>query len=264
MDWPENVNDSSPIVLLLHGLQGSIRSGYIRGLFHACEKEGLTPAVMHFRGCGGKPNRKPRAYHSGDTGDFAEFITALQRRFPRRPICALGVSLGGNALLKWLGETGNENPLTCAVAISVPFDLDAAGVKLESGLSRIYQYYLIRSLKKAAQRKMEAGFAIEGLTPEKLSGLKTFRHFDDHVTAPLHQFENADDYYRKCSSWRFLKRIGRPTLILHAADDPFLPASAIPSEESLSEWIRMEISDSGGHGGFVEGSTPFSARFSSS
>ena len=261
IDWPAEPNESRPIVLILHGLQGGIHSLYVRGFFRTFHEAGMLPVVMHFRGCGGKPNRKPRAYHSGDTGDFPEFIAAIREKYPGRAVCAVGVSLGGNALLKWLGETGENNPLTCAMSASVPFDLDAAGVKLESGASRIYQHHLISSLKKVAVRKLEHGFKIEGMTMEKLEGMKTFRDFDNGVTSPLHGFKDADDYYRSCSSCRFLNKIGRPTLIVHSLDDPFLPPSAIPSKDMLSDFVSMEITKSGGHGGFVAGTNPFSPRY---
>jgi len=200
---------------------------------------------MHFRGCSGEVNRLNRAYHSGDTGDVAEVVGALKRREPDVPIFGVGYSLGGNVLLKWLGETGGNNPLRGGVAVSVPFDLDTCATRLDQGLSRIYQGRFVKGLKEKYTRKAPLG---------DLKAIRSLREWDDQVTAGLHGFTGAEDYYTRSSSRPFLKRIEVPTLVLHAVDDPFMTPAVIPTEADLSPHVTLELSPKGGHVGFVYGS----------
>jgi predicted alpha/beta-fold hydrolase len=214
---------------------------------------------MHFRGCSGRHNRLDRSYHSGDTGDINSFISELITRYPNREIVAVGISLGGNALIKYLGEQGDNCPLTAAMAISIPFDLAICAKELGSGFSRIYQGHLINSLIRKTRDKFSGKPAPIDLN--KLNEWTDFYSFDHNVTAPVHGFKSADDYYTKSSCKQFIKHITTPTLILHSKDDPFMNQSAIPSEDDLSESVTLELSEQGGHVGFVYGSTPFNAKY---
>ena len=243
LDWLEG--GQGPIVIVLHGLDGSSDSPYARGVLKSVQDLGWRGLILNFRGCSGEPNRLMRAYHSGDTGDIAEVATALRNHEPDTPLLGVGYSLGGNVLLKWLGETGNENPLSGAVAVSVPFNLDTCADCLTQGLSRVYERRFVRGLK--TQYGLKA-------PPDSLPSIRTIREWDEHVTAPIHGFEGATDYYTRCSSGPFLALITVPTLVLHAADDPFMNESVIPQEADLSPQVTLEISATGGHVGFVTGS----------
>ena len=245
--------DDGPIVLLFHGLQGGIRSHYATGLMHRLNQDGFCTCLMHFRGCGREPNRLPISYHSGKTDDPQRLLEHVIARSGRPPYAAVGISLGGNVLLKWLGEQGDASPLSRAVAISVPFMLDAAAERLEGGVSRLYQRHLVNSLRDAYRRKfarMPSPLDID------LKELRTFRLFDDQVTAPLHGFQGVDHYYESCSSRQFIPHIRVPTLILHARDDPFMFADTAPGADELPEQVWLELSAGGGHVGFIAGNLP--------
>ena len=257
LDWNRGDTPHAPVVLLLHGLEGSSASPYAWGLLAEFARRGWPAAVMHFRGCSGEPNRLARSYHSGETGDLARIIGELHRQFPDRPLFAAGISLGGNVLLKWLGETGSAAPLTGAAAVSVPFDLGQCADRMERGFSRIYMRYLVREL----HRSVRAKFGTWRESPIELTSLsrwRTFREFDDNVTAPLHGFDGAQDYYRRSSSGPFVARIRVPTLILQAKNDPFLPGFAAPP---LAPSVRLEAPADGGHAGFVAGVVPGRPRY---
>jgi hypothetical protein len=258
VDW---VGREGPIVIVLHGLQGSAESNYARGLLREVEARGWRGALMHFRGCSGEANRLPRSYHSGETTDVEWFARELRRREPETPLAAVAYSLGGNVLLKWLGESRTANPLQAAVAVSIPFELGAAADSMEVGLSRIYQWYLVRRLKQAVYAKMANGSFELPLTGAELDRLRTFREFDEAVTAPVHGFPSAHDYYKRCSSRQFVDRIETPTLVLHAADDPLMHAGVIPQLAERSAHVQFEVSPSGGHVGFVSGAWPWSVRY---
>ena len=257
LDWNGHRSGNAPLVLLLHGLEGSSESPYAWGLLAAFRRRGWPAAVMHFRGCGGEPNRLARFYHSGETGDLAWVVGALRRRFPDRPLFAAGVSLGGNVLLKWLGELGPEAPLAGAAAVSVPFDLGRCADWIERGFSKVYRRHLVREM----HRKILLKFGAWNESPidlSKLSRWRTFREFDENVTAPLHGFTGAEDYYRRASSGPFVARIRTPTLIVQAKNDPFVPGSVLPP---VSPSVRLEASACGGHAGFVAGAVPGRPRY---
>ena len=257
IDWTKN--EQGPIVIILHGLEGSSASPYARGMLNAVMRRGWRGVVMHFRGCNGEPNRLARSYHSGDTGDFAYLIDAVKKREPFTPLAAIGFSLGGNVLLKWLGTTDTRAPLRAAVAISVPYQLSVAADRLQQGFSRLYQWHLMRSLRNtvsAKRRRMVLPIAIRDF-----SALRTLRDFDDNVTAPLHGFNNADHYYAVSSSRQYLGKIAVPTLLLHSRDDPFMTESAIPRADDLSDAVTLELSAHGGHVGFVAGRWPWKPRY---
>jgi predicted alpha/beta-fold hydrolase len=257
LDWTDS--NGGPVVLVLHGLEGSLASHYSGGILGALTASGYHAALMYFRGCSGEPNRLPRSYHSGETADLQAVIDHIRRRHPATPLAVIGYSLGGNVLLKWLGEQGQAAALTTAVAISVPFELDSAARRLEQGLSRIYQRYLLRKLRRAV--RLKATVHPPPVSLEELSRLATFHQFDDAVTAPLHGFKGVGDYYRRSSSRQYLDRIVVPTLILQAQDDPFLPARAIPVDADLSKAVTLELSPRGGHVGFIAGRIPFAADY---
>ncbi|MCZ6802765.1 MAG: hydrolase [Proteobacteria bacterium] len=258
LSWTEE-KQASPIVILLHGLEGSKNSPYAKGILKTIQDIGWQGVLMHFRGCSGRHNRLDRSYHSGETGDLDALIQTLRTRHPDRKIAAIGVSLGGNVLLKYLGEQGNDCKLTAAMAISVPFDLADGARALNKGFSKIYQRHLIKRLCKKMRDKFKDKPA--PIDIDKLGEWTNFYLFDHNVTAPLHGFSSADDYYTKSSSKQFLKDITTPTLILHSKDDPFMTQSSIPTEEELSSNVTLELTEHGGHVGFVSGESPFSTRY---
>ncbi len=243
-----------PIALILHGLEGSVNSHYAMGLMSRLEREGYCPVLMHFRGCSGEPNRLARSYHSGDTADMSEVVEHIMTTTGQRVFAAIGFSLGGNALLKWLGQSGSSNPLQRAVAISVPFRLAEAAKRLEKGLSHLYERHLMSSLKQSYLDKfsnMESPIHVD------VSRLKGFWDFDDQVTAPLHGFDGVDHYYRESSCRQYLSSIRVPTRIIHALDDPFMFPETAPGKDELSSVVDLQLVNRGGHVGFVSGKIPW-------
>ncbi len=256
-------NSTKPLVVLFHGLGGSIDSFYARGMMEVIAKNGWTGVLMHFRGCGKKTNRHPQAYHSGETTDARYLIELLRQRYPNSPLSAIGFSLGGNMLSKYLGENGDDSLLDAAVVISAPLRLSPCAKRLSRNFSRVYQKFLLDMLKKGLIKKL--GFLKEkfpiGITPHTVKKIKTLKEFDDLVTGPLHGFDSAEDYYAKCSGIQFLKGVTTPTLIIHAADDPFMTHQVHPVPEDLSPAIRYELSSGGGHVGFIHGKHPLKPKF---
>ena len=247
---PQN-RENKPLVLVFHGLEGSIESPYASSLLNTIKAQGWLGLLMHFRGCGQKINKLDRSYHSGDTDDIRYIIKKIKQQYHNVPLFAVGYSLGGNALLKYLAEAGNASALTAAVAVSVPFQLNLGADRLDQGFSKFYQWYLLRSLRQKMQRKFKQRQAPFDISNKTI--YKNFWSFDDAVTAPLHGFETAENYYKTCSSRQYLGRIQTQTLIIHAMDDPFLPPQAIPESEELSDTIHFELTSAGGHVGFIEG-----------
>lgn len=250
-----NLPDDSPIVVILHGLGGCVNSSYVGRFMHAFNKKGWRAVLMHFRGAGKNLNRLPRAYHSGDTADLDFLISALHQREPMTKKTVVGVSLGGNVLLKWLGEQGIHSKITAAVAISVPFVLNKVSNKMNLGFSRFYQARLLMQLKDVCARKMHH---LEN-PPEaikKAADCNCFWTFDDQVTAPLNGFNSVHTYYRESSSRQYLINIATPTLIIHSLDDPFMTVDVLPREDELSESVTLELSKKGGHVGFIAGTRP--------
>lgn len=247
------------LALILHGLEGGSDSHYARGLLDCLARRGFRAGVVHFRGCSGALNRLARSYHSGDTGDLAYVASRITARSGGRPFSLVGFSLGGNVLLRWLAEMGAKAPVDAAVAVSVPFYLAEVASKLERGASRLYQWRLVSALKRKMRRKLK----LRPLPPEigDFAPARTFHQFDDMVTAPLHGFVDADDYYRRASCAPLLSRVRRPTLIIHAADDPFMTPRAVPEVAALSPQVRLELSRRGGHVGFIAGKFPGRPRY---
>lgn len=252
LDWldrKENNAMDQSIVIILHGLEGSSNSHYVRSLATALSKHSLRIVVMHHRGCSGVPNRKPYSYHSGKTDDIAFVVETLKQRYQPNAMFAIGFSLGGNILLKWLGELEGDQQITAAVAVSVPFDLGLAANKLEQGFSQVYQWRLVNQMRNSVFRKKQLVELKVDLTV--LEQARTFREFDDCTTAPLNGFVDSVDYYTQSSCWSYLKLIRTPVLILQARDDPFISPDAIPGKQDISPYVRLELSQQGGHVGFI-------------
>lgn len=252
--------DSQNLAVILHGLAGSSQSTYASGISLALAKSGWRVCVMHFRGCSGEFNRLDRSYHSGDTGDVDFVVRTLNERLNPQRLVTIGYSLGGNMMLKWLGELGESAPVERAVAVSVPFQLDRAADALNQGFSRLYQWWLIRSLVTSFKKKF-ASRELPAQVHADVSSFSSFWWFDDRVTAPLHGFEDVWDYYTKSSSRQYLKDIRVPTILLQAEDDPFLPREGIPTAVDLNEFVTLNLQPKGGHVGFVYGSSPWTARY---
>lgn len=252
---PENAARGRPIALVLHGLEGSARRGYAYLIYRELARAGIRGVGLNFRSCSGEPNRLPRFYHSGDTEDIRHVVRMLRARFGARPVGAVGFSLGGNALLKYLGEEGESSNIGAAATVSVPYDLDVGERHLAAHpVSRVYVRHFLRSLKaKALLKEM----ALRGLCDyDAIHRARSFREFDHAATAPLHGFESAADYYARSSSRPLLPRVRVPTLLIHALDDPFLPPSALPRDEVRDNpWLEAAWTPRGGHVGFI-GGTP--------
>ncbi len=246
------------IVLFMHGLEGNLQSHYAGGMMSQLNAKGFRVCLMHFRGCSGEPNRLPISYHSGKTDDPQRILEHIQTTRRQAVYAAVGISLGGNVLLKWLGEQGTSIPLSKAVAVSVPFQLDQAACRLSLGLSRFYQHHLLTRLRDKYRLKFQR---IHSPLDVNVDGLKTFHQFDNEITAALHGFDDVDDYYRRCSSRQYIPRIKKPTLILHARYDPFMFPESAPAEAELPDCVWLEMPESGGHVGFVAGSVPGWAHY---
>ncbi|MDQ6716874.1 MAG: hypothetical protein M3Z17_00855 [Gemmatimonadota bacterium] len=254
----------SPHILLLHGLEGSLRSHYSNGILAAAADAGWSAHIMLFRSCGTKVNLTRRFYHSGETGDARQVIGRLGREFPKSAICLVGVSLGGNVLVKLLGEDPAALPVNvrAAAVISVPYDLARSAEAISRGFSRVYQRFFLETLKAKLieKKKVFADLPDAG----KIAGLKTMVAFDDLVTAPLHGFDDALDYYRKSSAIGYLDGIRLPTLLLSAYDDPFLPRDIleqVASKARRNPALHIDFHQRGGHVGFISGRFPWSARY---
>jgi predicted alpha/beta-fold hydrolase len=260
----------SPRVLMLHGLEGCSLSVYIQGLAAACVRAGMRVTVLNFRSCardlgngGLLPNRRPRLYHSGETTDLDFVVRTLAKREPKTPLLAVGVSLGGNVLLKWLGEQGARSPIEAAAAISVPYDLAAASKHLERGFAQFYAGHFLKTLKRKVRDVIQRfPRETEHLDPDRIRLAETLGAFDDYATAPLHGFRSAADYYLRSSSLRVLSQIEVPTLCLNSQDDPFMPAEVLErAREAASDDVTITVSPWGGHGSFAYGGAPWKARY---
>lgn len=261
LDWHGPHQPDTPLVLVLHGLTGSANSPYVVGLQRAMMAQGWASVALNWRGCSGEPNLRSRSYHSGASEDLAAVIAHLRAQRPLAPLYAVGYSLGGNVLLKYLGESAEHSQLLGAVAVSVPFRLDQCANRMGQGFSRVYQRHFMREMLgyiRDKQRRFQHEGLSEGLAElaalGSLENMRTFWDFDGRVTAPLHGFADADDYYRRASSRYFLGQIRTPTLIIQSLDDPFVFAHSLPEPAELSSCIDFELQARGGHVGFVEGS----------
>ena len=256
LDWLDaGARPDAPLLLILHGLEGSARSHYVLGLFAEAHARGWRAAVMNFRSCSGELNRLPRFYHSGDTDDLDAVVRLLADREPGLRLGAVGVSLGGNVLLKWLGERAESVPdgVRGACGISVPFDLEACAQTLDSDfLGRtVYTANFMRSMRRKVKEKavLHPGFVDVAAAMRA----RTFAAYDRVVTAPLHGFADERDYWRRASSGPWLAHIRRPTLLLNALDDPFVPARSLPDAAALPPEVVAEFTARGGHAAFLDG-----------
>jgi len=260
LDWNDSAREPdrapTPLVVLFHGLEGSSNSHYALSLMGALKAIGWGGVVVHFRGCSGEANRLPRAYHSGDSAEVDWILRRLKREQTDRPLYAMGVSLGGNVLLKWLGECGSSanTLLDAAAAVSAPLDLSVCGYALGRGLNRIYTQYFLQTLKPGAAARLKR--FPELFDGSRLGRVNSVYEFDDLVTGPLHGFAGADDYWQRSSCKPWLSEIRVPTLVLNARNDPFLPAQALPTPDQVTASVRLEFPQQGGHVGFVSGSFP--------
>jgi len=248
--------DSTPIVVLFHGLEGSYKSPYIQGVMKEAYKEGFSSVIMHFRGCSHRENNLVRAYHSGATEDAHEWLKLIHFNHPFSKVFCAGYSMGGNMLLKLLAEQKNNSYITASVATSVPYILNISSKTMEKGFAKFYQNHLLKSLKENLHKKFvkhDMSLHIK-LKKEEIPNIKTFWDLDDAYTAPVHGFKSAQDYYDKCSSRQFLKDIEVPTLLIQAIDDPFMTSEVIPTANELSKSTQLELSKNGGHVGFISGS----------
>ncbi|MDB4892707.1 MAG: hypothetical protein JWL61_4562 [Gemmatimonadetes bacterium] len=256
---PSNAASDTPRVLLLHGLEGTIRSHYLQGTLALAQARGWAADVLVFRGCNGEVNRARRMYHSGETTDLDFVVRRLTRENPHQPLLLAGFSLGGNVLLKWLGEHGADAPrqLRAAAAVSVPFDLERGARNIERGFARVYTWHFMRSLRMKALAKLERFPDLFDATA--LRRARTLFEFDDAVTAPVHGFAGANDYYSRSSSLQYLSTIRVPTLLLSSSDDPFLPPQVLDEVAVVAgqnSFLAAELWRKGGHVGFVSGRFP--------
>jgi uncharacterized protein len=259
--------DSGLHFVLLHGLEGSSYSVYMQGMLSIVARHGHSATAINFRSCAREPhrilkmipNRRPRFYHSGETGDFDFVARTLSARLPRRKLLAFGASLGGNVLLKWLGEHPGQTFVTAAAVLSVPYDLAAGADHLQrSAAGRFYVGRFLRTLKRKCERPEIAS----RIDVEAMRRAKTFREFDDAATAPLHGFASADDYYTRSSSIHYVGRITTPTLAMNAEDDPFLPTDVLPRvKANASPAVDFRTTPTGGHVGFIGGALPWSPEY---
>jgi len=264
LDWWETQNAAGgirnsgerPLVVLFHGLEGSSRSRYARALMHASAGRGWNGVVVHFRGCSGEPNQLPRAYHSGDSAEVDWILRRARHMQQRAPLFAAGVSLGGNALLKWLGEQGGaaQSVIAGAAAVSAPVDLMASGNALDQGLNLLYVRHFLATMKTKGLAKLARHPGLYDAA--RVRAACTLREFDDVVTAPLHGFRDTDDYWTRASSKSLLRDVAVPTLMINARNDPFLPAHALPRPHEVSSRVKLEFPAAGGHVGFVTGAFP--------
>ncbi len=250
LDWSRQQADR--LVVLCHGLEGSTRAAYMKGMVRVFSRAGWDAVGINFRGCSGTPNRRLRSYHSGDTADLATVLRHVRRIADYRTVGLVGFSLGGNLVLKYLGERGGDlDPaIRWAAAVSVPCDLKAGAITMARPACRIYMFRFLRSLTAKVRDK-----AIQSngwLHPGDFRGLRTFREFDDRYTAPAHGFRDAEEYWRRCSARFFIDRIRIPTLLINARNDPFLAPECYPVDQARhSAWFYLEMPATGGHVGFI-------------
>ncbi len=258
LDWLPDGAQGKPLVVLFHGLEGSSASPYARTLMQGIQARGWRGVVAHFRGCSGELNRLPRAYHAGDSAEIDWIVQRLAAAAAPAPLFLVGVSLGGNLLLKWLGEYSRaaQKLVTAAAAVCPPMDLTICGHTLSSGFNRVYSRHLLKTLKEKALAKQAL---YPGLFNEaNIRSAKTLYDFDDAYTAPAHGFSDAADYWRRASCKPWLQQITVPTLVLCPDNDPLIPAAARARPAELSARILYEHPATGGHVGFT--TQPFPGR----
>jgi predicted alpha/beta-fold hydrolase len=252
---PEPGDPAAPLLVLFHGLEGSSQSHYSRSLMRDAADRGWRGLVVHFRGCSGEPNRLPRAYHSGDSEEGDWILRRVHARWPQARLHAVGVSLGGNMLAKWLGERAEDAQfVTAAASVGSPLDLAAGGAALARGFNRVYTRMFLATLKPKALDKVRRfpGVASE----ERLRASRNLYEFDNEYTAPVHGFRDTEDYWARASGKPWLGGVRVPHLVLNALNDPFVPAASLPRPHEVSRYVRLEQPAGGGHIGFARGAPP--------
>jgi len=246
----ETVTSVTPTLVVFHGLEGSSQSPYALALMHRCREHGWNGMVVHFRGCSGEINRLPRAYHSGDAAEIDWVLRKVKARIGAAPLYAAGVSLGGNALLKWLGERGSAAAtlVRAAAAVSAPLDLMASGDALGRGFNLVYARHFLATMKRKSLIKLQQHPGI--FDAAAVARSRTLREFDNLVTAPLHGYRDTDDYWTRASSKPGLVDVRVPALLINARNDPFLPAQALPVRRQVSSSVHLDFPQHGGHVGF--------------
>lgn len=259
VDWLAGPSDK-PLVVMFHGLEGGSRSHYSLSIMNQLREQNWRGAVIHFRGCSGQPNRLPRAYHAGDSMEIDWMLRRIVHQCELQksciPLYVIGISLGGNALLKWLGEQGDQvtSLITAAASVSAPLDLAAAGKALDAGFNQFYTRHFLSSLRRKALEKQKRFPGL--LDARAIAAATSLYEFDNHVTAPLHGFRHTEEYWNKSSSKPWLRHIQVPTLVLNARNDPFMPAHVLPEREKVSSMVLLEFPEQGGHVGFMQGTFP--------
>ncbi len=248
LDWLKN--NSPRLAILCHGLEGDTRSNTILGVAGALQKKGWDILAWNFRSCGGVMNQTARFYHGGATDDLERVVQHAFLSHPAQKIALVGFSLGGNLILKYLGETERDPRITRAVTFSVPVDLSASALRMAITENRIYMRHFLKSLREKIVKKRP--LLPKNLAFDRLPQIRTFHEFDDLFTAPIHGFQNAVDYYRQASAQNYLKNIKIPTLLVNAQNDPFLAPSCFPKEIAREHSsLFLETPRSGGHCGFL-------------
>lgn len=260
VDWLQDVGDApAGLLVLFHGLEGSTQSQYAQAYAGWARSQGLAYAVPHFRGCSGELNRAPRAYHSGDWQEIDWVLRRLRTRFaaPGQRLIVVGISLGGNALLRWAGELG-ESAMQVADAVAAicsPLDLTAGGHAIGRGFNRqVYTRMFLSTMKPKALAKWQQHPGL--FDRDVLRRVRTLYEFDDVFTAPLHGFRNVDDYWARASAKPHLPAIRVPALALNARNDPFVPARSLPRPQDVGPSVTLWQPPQGGHVGFAGGRWP--------
>ena len=246
--------DDAPLCLVVHGLEGSSSSSYVLETCRVLAARGIRAAAMNLRSCSGEINRTIRFYHAGETGDVGRVVSHLRTVCPDATLLAAGFSLGGNMLLKYLGEQGAASPVKAAAAVSVPFDLAAGSDKLDrSPMGRFYGWHFTRRLRAKVRAKRHLLPA--DIREAAVRAARTLRAFDDAATARLYGFRDSDHYYAASGSARYLHAIRVPTLLVQAMDDPFVDAESIPRDViAANPCLATAFTEAGGHVGFIAGS----------
>ena len=259
VDWQTEetaCTEDAPLLVLFHGLEGSSSSHYAQAFASEARRRGWRMAMPHFRGCSGEINRAPRAYHSGDFEEVGWILNKFRAQHTG-PLFAIGISLGGNALMRWAGEMAHTAGLVVnrVASICSPIDLMASGHAIDRGFNKaIYARMFLSTMKPRAMQKLQQ---FPGLfDPHELMLANTLYAFDDVFTAPLHGFKNTDDYWGRASAKAGLARVQVPALVLNARNDPFIPASCLPTQDQVSEYVTLWQPETGGHVGFVSGNFP--------
>jgi predicted alpha/beta-fold hydrolase len=258
VDWLQtpNVKKDAPLLVMFHGLEGSSDSHYAQAFASEVQQRGWHFALPHFRGCSGELNMAPRAYHSGDHEEIAWMLSQFRLQHDG-PMYAVGISLGGNALMRWAGEQGHaaSGMIDGIASVCSPIDLAASGHAIDSGFNkRVYARMFLASMKPRALQKLKQ---FPGLfDPHALMHVDTLYAFDNVFTAPVHGFKDTDDYWQRASAKPGLTSVRVPALVLNARNDPFIPAWCLPTAQDVSDWVQLWQPEEGGHVGFVGGTFP--------